>query len=205
MQNAEMVAELQLLLRRQVIAGWRSCGSKLLPCVQQWVRTRSTPWPMLCSKGPKKVEQPRGRCQEEMKEEGRVKMNKGKAGSTKVHRRAVWSFYLPRVRVHLAKAEVQVGPAHKGIAIEDRPDLQDGAPWMRKGMTIWEKWCLKQKRKKNSQGKDSKTFEENSQGRDPRSQGEDPRTGKRQLKGGESRKSGKKTSGKERTRKRRQK
>ena len=38
---------------------------------------------------------------------------------------------------------------------------------MRKRMTMWEEWCLNQKRKKNNQGKDPKTLEENSQGRDP--------------------------------------
>ena len=55
-------------------------------------------------------------------------------------------------------------------------------------MTMWEKWCFKQKRKKNSQGKDPKTFEENSQGRDPstlerNSQGKDPRTLREHIQG----------------------
>ena len=66
------------MLRRQAIAAWRPCCSKLLPCVLQWVQTWSIPWPMLCSKGSKKVEQLRSRCQEEMKEEGIAKMNKSK-------------------------------------------------------------------------------------------------------------------------------
>ena len=152
-----------VMLRRQVIAAWRLCGSKLLPCVLQWVQTRSMPWPMLCSKGSKKVRQFRGRCQEEMKEEGIMKMNKSKAesisswyhqrqaGSIKVHRRVVWSLIFVVFGVFLAKAEVQEGQAHKGIAREGHQDLQDGAPWMRKGKTIWEKWCLKKKRKKEKQ------------------------------------------------------
>ena len=42
------------------------------------VQTRSMPWPMLSSKCSRKVEQFRSRCQEEMKEEGIVKMNKSK-------------------------------------------------------------------------------------------------------------------------------
>ena len=49
------------------------------------------------------------------------------------------------------------------------------------GMTIWEDWCVKRKREKDSQGKDPRTFEENHQGRDPRTKketslGEHPRT-----------------------------
>ena len=154
------------MLRRQAIAAWRPCGSKLLPCVLQWVQTRSMPWQMLSSKGSRKVEQFRSRCQEEMKEEGTVKMNKSKAepvskwrcprrsGSIKLHRRVVWSLIFLVFGVHLAKAEVQEDQAHKGIAREVHPDFQDGTPWMRKGMTMWEDWCVKQQRKKNSQGKD---------------------------------------------------
>ena len=67
------------MLRSQAIAAWKSCGGKLLSCVLQWVQTRLMPLPMLSSKGSRKVEQFRGRCQEEVKEEGIVKMNKSKA------------------------------------------------------------------------------------------------------------------------------
>ena len=45
--------------------------------------------------------------------------------------------------VCLAKAEVQEDQAHKGSQ-----DLQDGTPWMKERMTIWEDWCLKQKKEK---------------------------------------------------------
>ena len=66
------------MLRRQEIAAWRPYGSKLLPCVLQWDQTRSMPWPMLSSRGSRKVEQFWSRCQEEMTEEEIVKMNKSK-------------------------------------------------------------------------------------------------------------------------------
>ena len=67
--------------------------------------------------------------------------------------------------------------------MEAHQDLQEGTPWMKERMTIWEDWCFKQRREKSSQGKDPKTFEGNSQGRDPstqerNSQGDDPRTSK---------------------------
>ena len=69
-------------------------------------------------------------------------------------------------------------------------------------------FCLKQKR--NSQGKDPRTFQEHSQGGDlstpqTNSQGEDPRTLKNQLKGGLFRRSGRKRSGRKRKRKRKRK
>ena len=83
--------------------------------------------------------------------------------------------------VYLVKEEVQDGHAKKEIARVVHPDHQDGIPWMRKRMTILEEWCLTQKRKKNSHGKDPTTFEGNSQGRnlstlERNSQGKDPRT-----------------------------
>ena len=99
------------------------------------------------------------RTQEEMRYEG----SQGKAspmmrrrmspGSIKVHRRVVWGSIFIVFGVYLVKAEVQEDQAHKGIAREVHPDLLDDIPWMRKRMTMWEEWCLKQKRKKNSQGK----------------------------------------------------
>ena len=73
------------------------------------------------------------------------------------------------------KAEVQEDHAR-----EVHPGRQDGFLEMRKEMKMWEDWCQRQKRK-NSQGKDPRTFEENRQGKDPstlerNSQGKDPRT-----------------------------
>ena len=58
-------------------------------------------------------------------------------------------------------------------------------------------FCLKQKKKRNSLGKDPRTFQEHSQGGDlstPQTnrQGEDPRTLKNQLEGGGFRRSGRK-------------
>ena len=111
-------------------------------------------------------------------------------GSFKVHGREVWSLIFLLFGVHLAKAEVQEDQSHKVNAREVHPDLQDGTPWMKEGMTIWEDWCHKRKRKKNSQGKDPRTYEGNSQGRDPstqerNSQGEDPRILKESIQGGD--------------------
>ena len=135
---------------------------------------------MLSSKGSRKVEQFRSTCHEEMKEEEIVKMNKSKgepvnkwhcprqAVSFKVHRRAVWSLIFLLFEMHLAKAEVQEDQACKGIAREAHQDLQDGTPWMKEGMTIWEGWCFKRKRNKQSPGKGPRTYEGNSQGRDPK-------------------------------------
>ena len=141
--------------RQQCFADWRQL---LLQCVLRWVQTRSMPLPMLSSKGSWKVEQFRGRCQEEMKEEGIVKMNKSKtesvsswcyqrqAGSLKVHRLVVWSLIFLLFGEHLAKAEVQEDQAHKGIAREVHPDLQDGTT--KEELTIWEDWCIQQKKER---------------------------------------------------------
>ena len=71
------------MLRSQAIAAWKLGGSKFLPCALQRVQNRLLPSPMLSSKGSKKVEQLRSRCQEEMKEEGVVKMSKSKADGMK--------------------------------------------------------------------------------------------------------------------------
>ena len=49
--------EEEAMLRRQEIAAWRPCGSRLLPCVLQWDRISSVPWPMLSSKSSRKVEE----------------------------------------------------------------------------------------------------------------------------------------------------
>ena len=166
MQKAEMVAELQRLQAGEERRGSNAsqtgdCCKLAALCVLQWVQTRLMPWPMLCSKGSKKVEQLRSRCQEEMKEEGIVKMNKSKAepvsnwrcprqaGSIKMHQRVVWSLIFLVYGVCLVKAEVQEEQASKGIERGDHPDHQDELLWMKKTMTMWEDWCLKQKRKKN--------------------------------------------------------
>ena len=100
----------------------------------------------------------------------------------KAHQRVVWSLIFIVFGVHLVKAEVQENQAHKGIAREVHPDHQDGLQWMRKeDGCIGRSGAVNQKERKNSQGKDPRTFEENSHGRDPstvarNSQGNDPRT-----------------------------
>ena len=95
-----------------------------------------------------------------------MKMNKSKAepvsswcyprqaGSIKMHQRVVWSLIFLVYGVCLVKAEVQEEQASKEIEREDHPGHQDELLWMKKSMTLWEDWCLKQKRKNNSQGKD---------------------------------------------------
>ena len=93
------------MLRRQETAAWRAYGRKLLPCVQQWVQTRS-----MSSKGSRKVEQFRSRCQEENKSKAEpVSKWRGQrqAGSIKLHQRAVWSLTILVYGVFLVKAEVQ--------------------------------------------------------------------------------------------------
>ena len=135
------------MLRRQVIAAWRPCGSNSSPWEQMELRP-------LHKSSKEKWEQHKGRCQEEKKDEGIVKMNKSKAepisswcyqrqaGSIKVHQRVVWSLIFLVFGVYQVKAEVQEDQAHKVIAREVHPDLQDGFPWMRKRMTMWEEWCV---------------------------------------------------------------
>ena len=96
----------------------------------------------------------------------------------------------PASSLELDLPRVQGIPGEGGSA-EDHAreayhDLQDGTPWMKERMTIWEDWCLEQKRNKNRQGKDPRTFEENKQGRDPctlvrNSQGKDPDAAARRL------------------------
>ena len=62
---------------------------------------------------------------------------------------------LPRERGVAGKAELQEDHAR-----EVHPGRQDGFLEMWKEMKMWEDWCLRQKRK-NRQGKDPRTFEEN--------------------------------------------
>ena len=96
---------------------------------------------------------------------------------------------LPRVR----SVPGESGSAGRSSEQGDRkrgPSRSPGQPlWMRQTMTKWEEWCLKHKRKKNSQGKDPRTFEENSQRRhlstqERNGQGKDPRTLEEHKKGG---------------------
>ena len=54
--------------------------------------------------------------------------------------------------VYLVEAEVQEDHAR-----EVHPDRQHGFLGMKKGMKMWEDWCLRQK-KKNSQRKDPRTM-----------------------------------------------
>ena len=74
-------------------------------------------------------------------------------GSFKVHRRVVWSLIFFLFGVYQAKAEVQLD-----IAREAHQDLQDGTPWMKEPMTIWEDWCLKQKVQEKQPGKGPKSL-----------------------------------------------
>ena len=147
------------------------------------------------------------------------------ASSFKVHRRVVWSFIFLLFGVYQAKAEVQVDQTHKEIAREAYQDLQDGNPWMKERMAIWEDWCLKQKERKTARERTQEPLKETVREGTPvpkkvtvraRTQGpwkkvvkvgtsalakqtareriREPQ--KHQLKGGGSRKSGKKRSGK---------
>ena len=150
MADADTAAELQgcrqekregaAMLRKQEMAFWRPYGSRLLPCVLQWDRTRSMPLPMLSSKSSRKVEQFRSRGQEEMREEEIVKRNQNKvepvskwhcprqAGSFKVHRRFVWSLIFLLLGVFQAKAEVQVDQAHQSSQIVIRSVIHGLVP-----------------------------------------------------------------------------
>ena len=68
MQDAEMAAELQSLQAGEERRGsdasqtgaccLEALWQQMLPCVLQWVRTRTMPWPMLCSKVQRKWSNP---------------------------------------------------------------------------------------------------------------------------------------------------
>ena len=126
-----MAAELQrqekreeaVMLRRQVTAAWRPCGSSL----SRWERIELRSF----DKGTKeKWEQLRSRCQEE-KKEGIVKMNKSKTkqvsswrcrrqpGAVKVLQREVWSLIFLGFGVHLVKAEEQGSQVQQRISAKD--------------------------------------------------------------------------------------
>ena len=180
--------------RRQVMAAWRPCGSNLSP----W-RTNGRETYVQRLQG--KSEQHKGRCQEEKKDEGIVKMSKSKAEpvsswchsrqavSMKLHQRAVWNLTFLVYGVYLVKAEVQEDHARE---IKRSPGRG-----MRKGTMMWETWCRKPKRNKSSPGKDPRTLVENSNGGNVstyqiNSQGKDPRTIEAPVQGGGFRKKRKK-------------
>ena len=85
-------------------------------------------------------------------------MNKSKAepvSSGVTHARGqsrcvVWSLIFIMLGVCLVNAEVHEDQANKEIAREDHPVHKDALLWTKKRMTMWEEWCLKQKRKNNS-------------------------------------------------------
>ena len=121
MLDAGMAAELQgcmqkkkeaAMLRKQVMAAWRPCGSNLSP----WERMELRP----LYKGSKGMwERHKGRCQEEKKKEEAVKKYKsktrpvsnwrcrGQAGVMKALQRVVWSLIFLVFGVDMVKAEEQ--------------------------------------------------------------------------------------------------
>ena len=133
-------------------------GLNALPCVLQSVQTR----PKVQGKWSSSGAHARKRWAEPVS----MWCHSCQARSIKLHRRVVWSLIFSVFGMYLVKTEVQKYQAHKGIARDVPPDRQDGPLGMRKEMMVWEKWCRKPKREKNSQGKDPRTFKENRQGRD---------------------------------------
>ena len=180
------------MIRKQVIAAWRPCGNNL----SLLGRIESS----LCFKGTKKRERPRSGCQEE-KEGGIVKTNKSKtkpvsslrcqrqAGAMKALQRVVWRWIFLGFGLHLVNAGeqevMQQRMSEKGLHQIPQVDF----PWKRmlrwgtcEGKRIEETFFFKKnKKKRNSHGKEPRTFDENGQGGDlstliTNSQGEDPRT-----------------------------
>ena len=96
--------------------------------------------------------------------EGLVKRNKSKvepvskwrcprqAGSIKLHQRAVWSLTFLVYGVYLVKTEVR-----EDHVTEAHPDRQDCFLGMRKGMKMWEDWCLKQKKERKTDREGTQT------------------------------------------------
>ena len=76
----------------------------------------------------------------------------------KALQRVVWGLIFLVFGVYLVKAEVQEDQANKEIAREVHPDHQDGIPWKRKRMRMWEEWCLKKKEKEKQPGKGPKNL-----------------------------------------------
>ena len=145
-------------------------------------------------------ERHKGRCQEEKKKEA-VKTNKSKtrpvsngrcrvqAGVLKALQRVIWSLIFLGFGVHLAKAEEQGSQVKQRIE-KDLGQMPRGVEVRWKRMHSCENWewkwdargsCKEQEEKRNSQGKDPRTFDEKMQGGDlsapeTNSEGEDPRT-----------------------------
>ena len=151
-QDAEMAAELRslqvgeeeaALLRKQVMAAWRPCGSNLLI----WERMELRP----LYKGSKgKCERHKGRRQEKKKEEA-VNTNKSKtrpvsnwrcrgpAGVMKALQRVVWSLIFLGFGVHVVKAEEQGSQVKQSMSEKDFHQIrQVDVPWMRKKMLQWD-------------------------------------------------------------------
>ena len=61
-------------------------------------------------------------------------------------------------RLCVVKAEVQEEQVSKEIEREDHPDHQNELLWRKTKMTMWEDWCLKQKRKGKQPGKGPKNL-----------------------------------------------
>ena len=152
----------------QVFALGAQARSKLEALWQQLI----SPWEQMelrpLYKGSKgKWEQHKGRCQEEKKDEGIVKMNQEQG---RINQQLVSptpggvNQGAPASSLELDLPRVRGVPGEGGSAGKIRNTRRSqersiqitwtALPWMRKGMTMCEKWCLEQKRKKNSQGKD---------------------------------------------------
>ena len=138
--------------RRQVMAAWRPYGSNTSPWKQMELRP-------LHKRFTEKWEQHKGKCQEEKKEEdseneqeqGRgsqqlVSLTPG--GVNQVAPASSLELDLPRVR--------GVPGEGGGAGRQVHPDRQDGFLGMRKGLTLWEGWCLETKKKEKQPGKGPK-------------------------------------------------
>ena len=206
MADAEMAAELQSLQAEEERRGSNASQTGGC-CIGGFVATIYRLGSELSRGCVPKVQRygkwPRSRCQQEKKEEGIVKTNKSKtkpvsswrcqrqAGATKALQRVVWSLIFLGFGVHLVNAQEQGSQVQQRMSQKDLYQVpQVEVPWMRKKTWQWET-CergeveetlgKKNREKRNSQGKDPWTFDENSQGGDlgtlkTNSQGEDPRT-----------------------------
>ena len=121
------------MLRTQVIAAWRPCGSNLSPWRRMELR--------LVYKGSKeKWERHKGRCQEEKKEEDAVKTIKSEtrpvskwrcqrqAGAMKALQRTVWSLIFFGFGVRLVKAEEQGSQVQQRMSGKDLSNSSSRRP-----------------------------------------------------------------------------
>ena len=194
------------MLRKRWIVAWRRWWNRF----SLWERTRRGLSSMLCVRYSSRDTRPQ---QEQWKTSQQLALPTLGGFSMKALQRVVWNFIFLVFGVHMVKTEeqeVQVQKRSEKDLIQFTESTFDG-----RGYTLMRiangnamrAFCLKQKEKRNSQGKDPRTFQEHSQGGDlstpqTNSQGEDPRTLKNQLKGGGFRRSGRKRSGRKRKRKR---